>query len=69
MAEEIIWYPELERVLGEEGKKAADHDRAEHQQSKVDLAALDNLKVTDAEFARLFAKIFKDLEHHLQECV
>ena len=31
VGEEIVWYPELERVLGAEGKKAADHDRAEHQ--------------------------------------
>lgn len=67
MAEEIIWYPELEKVLGAEGKEVADHDRAEHQQSKIDLATLDTLKTTDAEFARLFAKIHKDLEHHLQE--
>ncbi|KAF8317088.1 hypothetical protein DL93DRAFT_2077232 [Clavulina sp. PMI_390] len=67
VAEEIIWYPALEKALGEEGVKAADHDRAEHQQSKEDLQALENLQVTDAEFARLFAKIYKDLEHHLKD--
>lgn len=55
--------------MGEAGTKAADHDRAEHQQSKEDLVTLENLKVTDAEFALLFAKIFKDLEHHLEESV
>lgn len=69
VAEEIVWYPQLERALGEAGTKAADHDRAEHLQSKKDLVELEKLKVTDAEYALLFAKIFKDLEHHLQEYV
>jgi len=67
VGEEIVWYPELERVLGAEGKKAADHDRAEHQKSKEDLAKLETLSVSDPQFAIVFAKLFKDLEHHMEE--
>lgn len=38
VAEELIWYPELERVLGAtEGKKLVDKSRAEHQQVSLPL--------------------------------
>lgn len=69
IGEEIVWYPELERVLGEEGVKAADHDRAEHQESKEIMAQLSSLKATDPQHAILFAKMFKSLDHHMQEYV
>jgi len=68
VAEELIWYPELERVLGAtEGKKLVDKSRAEHQQVKVDLEKLQQLSESDAQFAPLLAKIHNELKAHFQE--
>ncbi|KAF8317087.1 hypothetical protein DL93DRAFT_2095849 [Clavulina sp. PMI_390] len=67
VAEEIIWYPALQKALGENGAKAAERDRAEHQQAKEDLKTLENLKVTDADFDRVFAKLFNELKEHMEE--
>jgi len=68
VAEEIVWYPEIERVFGgAEGKKLADQNRAEHQIVKVDLEKFEKLSVDDAEFAVVFNKIFKELKTHMEE--
>ena len=45
----------------------AEHDRKEHQQSKIDLAALEKMSVEDAEFDPMFEKLFRELEEHMNE--
>jgi hypothetical protein len=68
VAEELIWYPELETAFGStEGKKLADQNRAEHQQLKVDLEKLLQLNESDAQFAPLLEKIYNEVKAHLQQ--
>jgi len=68
VAEELIWYPAIERAFpGEEGKKMADKNRMEHQQVKEDLEQFEKLNINDPEFAMIFAKIFRELGPHLED--
>jgi len=66
IAEELLIYPELERLFGSEGKGLADHDREEHQEAKNMLYELQQMKVTDAQFQPKFDTLMEALEEHMQ---
>jgi len=67
VGEEIVWYPEIEKALGEDGKLMAAKDRAEHQQAKEDLAALENMTIENPDFEPLFKKLFTELTQHMED--
>jgi hemerythrin-like domain-containing protein len=65
--EEIVVYPLFEKHLGEQGKKMADEDRAEHLVVKKQLAELDTL-ITKGETDTVhFDKLVTDCLKHLKE--
>ncbi|KAG8919388.1 hypothetical protein FRC00_011417 [Tulasnella sp. 408] len=65
-AEELVVYPALEKYLGEEGKRIADSDRAEHLEAKNQLYELERTNVTDSNFPTLFKKLVDDLREHMR---
>jgi len=67
VGEEIAWYPQFGKVLGEEGSKAVDHDRADHQKIKEHIYTLQSMKATDPEYFMLLVKVFDELSRHMQE--
>jgi len=67
VGEELVWYPQLEKVLGEEGRRAADNDRAEHQQVKEDVYILQGLQASDPQHEIRFRQVFKELAAHMEK--
>ncbi|KIO31869.1 hypothetical protein M407DRAFT_241622 [Tulasnella calospora MUT 4182] len=65
-AEELVLYPEFEKYLGDEGKRIAESDRAEHLEAKKLLYDLERTNVTDSNFPTLFKKLVDDLREHMK---
>ncbi|KAI9007315.1 HHE domain-containing protein [Gaertneriomyces semiglobifer] len=68
IAEELVVYPKIEKVnlLGS-GEQIADHLRADHAQVKDLLYQLDQMKVGDEGFEKLFTKTIQTLKEHAHE--
>jgi len=64
VGEELVVYPLMEKHLGAEGLKLADHDREEHQHVKEELYKLEGLKPGTEEHAALVTRIMATLHHH-----
>ncbi|KAJ7443920.1 HHE domain-containing protein [Mycena galericulata] len=64
VGEEIVVYPLMEKHLGEEGLKLADHDREEHQHVKEILSHLESLTPGTNEYDKLIEKMMVSLHHH-----
>jgi len=64
VGEEIIVYPLMEKHLGTEGRKLADHDREEHQQVKEMLSNLESLTPGTSEYDTIIEKMMFSLHHH-----
>ncbi|PPQ79454.1 hypothetical protein CVT25_002616 [Psilocybe cyanescens] len=64
IGEELVIYPLMEKHLGEQGKKLADNDRAEHQEVKNLLYQLESLKPGTSEHAALLKNIVDHLKPH-----
>jgi len=64
VAEELVVYPAMEKLLGAEGKKKADEDRAEHHKAKARLQQFQNLSSTDPRYLELIKEIWADLKDH-----
>ncbi|KAJ3536011.1 hypothetical protein NMY22_g6222 [Coprinellus aureogranulatus] len=64
VGEEIVIYPLMERYLGEEGVRLADHDRDEHQFVKEKLYTLESLSPGTPEYDALLKSIMDHLHEH-----
>ncbi|KAF7319307.1 hypothetical protein HMN09_00268200 [Mycena chlorophos] len=67
VAEEIVVYPLMERYLGEEGRRLADHDREEHQNVKESLAKLESLKPGTTEYDAVIDPMMVGLRKHNED--
>jgi len=67
IGEELVIYPEYERLLGVEGKEFADRDRADHQEVKEQLKVLQNMNVDDPEFRLTLDKLMDSLTEHMKQ--
>ncbi|KAG8934828.1 hypothetical protein FRC02_009148 [Tulasnella sp. 418] len=66
VGEELVLYPAFEKNLGDEGKRIADEDRAEHQKAKELLYQLDKLTASDAEHPTLLKQLVDELTEHMR---
>ncbi|KAJ7603519.1 hypothetical protein DFH06DRAFT_987863 [Mycena polygramma] len=64
VGEEIIVYPLMEKHLGAEGLKLADHDREEHQHVKEMLTKMESLTAGTDEFDQLLERMMASLHEH-----
>ncbi|KAJ7121081.1 hypothetical protein C8R44DRAFT_623460 [Mycena epipterygia] len=64
VGEEIIVYPLMEKHLGAEGRKLADHDREEHQHVKEMLSKLESLAPGTTEYDNIIERMMASLHHH-----
>ncbi|KAJ7050442.1 hypothetical protein C8F01DRAFT_1264117 [Mycena amicta] len=64
VAEEIVVYPLMEKLLGAEGLKLADHDREEHQRVKESLSKLESLTPGTTEYDEVIEPMMVGLRHH-----
>ncbi|KAH9945531.1 hypothetical protein B0H21DRAFT_744802 [Amylocystis lapponica] len=64
VGEELVVYPLMEKHLGATGVQLADHDRAEHQQVKERLYALEGLAPGSPAHHAALAEIMRALHHH-----
>ncbi|KAF7292735.1 hypothetical protein MIND_01171800 [Mycena indigotica] len=64
VAEEIVVYPLMEELLGDEGKRLADHDRAEHQRVKESLSKLESLTPGTTAYDQVIDPMMVGLRHH-----
>jgi hemerythrin-like domain-containing protein len=67
VGEEIVVYPLMEKHLGEQGKKQADHDREEHQDVKEMLYKIESLTPATEEYSALLKQVMDHLRHHNDE--
>jgi hemerythrin superfamily protein len=64
VGEEIVVYPLLEKHLGAEGKRLADHDREDHQKVKELLFRLDKLQAGHQDFDSTLKQVIDHLRPH-----
>ncbi|KAJ6622836.1 hypothetical protein B0H10DRAFT_2013002 [Mycena sp. CBHHK59/15] len=64
VGEEIVVYPLMEKHLGAEGLKLADHDREEHQHVKEMLSDLESLTPGTDEYDKIIERMMVSLHHH-----
>jgi hemerythrin superfamily protein len=64
ISEELCVYPAIGKHLDQ---KIADHERAQHQALKIDLYALDKMKIDEPDFDDQFNRIMKSLVLHMEE--
>ncbi|KAJ6562471.1 hypothetical protein B0H19DRAFT_944097 [Mycena capillaripes] len=64
VGEEIVVYPLMEKHLGAEGLKLADHDREEHQHVKEMLTKLESLTPGTDEFDKIIERMMISLHEH-----
>ncbi|TEB30763.1 HHE domain-containing protein [Coprinellus micaceus] len=64
VGEEIVIYPLMERHLGQEGVKLADHDRDDHQFVKENLYKLESMNVGTPEYDGLLRSVMDHLHEH-----
>jgi len=67
IAEELVVYPALEKLLGAEGENRAEKDRAEHQEVKERLKIFQNLKASTPEFIPTLTSLMEVLSQHIKE--
>ncbi|KDQ09305.1 hypothetical protein BOTBODRAFT_164979 [Botryobasidium botryosum FD-172 SS1] len=67
IGEELVVYPEYERLLGAEGKELADRDRADHQEVKEQLKVLQDMYVDDPKFQSTLDTLMDSLEEHMNQ--
>jgi hemerythrin superfamily protein len=67
VGEEIVVYPLMEKHLGEQGVKQANHDREEHQVVKEKLYKLESLTPSTDEYNILLKQTMADLRQHMEE--
>ncbi|KAH7041528.1 HHE domain protein [Microdochium trichocladiopsis] len=66
IGEELVVYPAFEEHL-ENGKAMADHDRAEHQTVKEELAKFENLDPEDPKFSSTLDNLWANLDKHMAD--
>ncbi|KAF8838179.1 hypothetical protein BDN67DRAFT_971935 [Paxillus ammoniavirescens] len=64
VGEEIVVYPLMEALLGQEGKVLADQDREDHKSIKIMLAQLESMQVGTEEYNTLMSKMMAQLREH-----
>ncbi|KDQ57125.1 hypothetical protein JAAARDRAFT_131016 [Jaapia argillacea MUCL 33604] len=64
VGEEIVVYPLMEKHLGEQGRKLADHDRQEHQVVKQRLYELESLTPGTPEYDEKIKQVMDHLKPH-----
>ncbi|KAI5117019.1 hypothetical protein M0805_000003 [Coniferiporia weirii] len=64
VGEEIVVYPLMEAHLGEEGRKLADQDRAEHQFVKERLYEIESLDPGSKKYDEVLSEVMKHLHEH-----
>ncbi|KAJ7173048.1 hypothetical protein C8R43DRAFT_874269 [Mycena crocata] len=64
VGEEIIVYPLMEKHLGEQGLKLADHDREEHQHVKEMLSKMESLNPGTDEYDKIISRMMASLHKH-----
>ncbi|KAG6326935.1 hypothetical protein ID866_12154, partial [Astraeus odoratus] len=64
--EEIVVYPLFEKKLGEEGRKMAEKDRADHHEIKVILSQMESYSVGTSEFDNAINKVIEVLKEHIK---
>lgn len=67
IAEELVVYPALEKLLGSKGHDLAEKDRAEHQEVKEKLKVFQNLKAGTPEFVPTLNSLMEVLSQHIKE--
>ncbi|KAJ7230855.1 hypothetical protein B0H12DRAFT_1223511 [Mycena haematopus] len=67
VGEEIIVYPLMEKHLGAEGRKLADHDREEHQHVKEMLSTLESMTPGTSEYDKIIERMMVALHQHNDE--
>ncbi|KAK9895143.1 hypothetical protein P389DRAFT_197211 [Cystobasidium minutum MCA 4210] len=65
IAEEIVVYPIMDDLMGEEAKEITEKDRDSHQRIKEDLYAFQSKAVTDSDHADAFKQVFESLWQHV----
>ncbi|KAJ7481839.1 hypothetical protein FB451DRAFT_1556028 [Mycena latifolia] len=64
VGEEIVVYPLMEKHLGAQGLKLADHDREEHQHVKEMLYKLESLTPGTSEYDTIIERMMASLHNH-----
>ncbi|KAJ7076502.1 hypothetical protein B0H15DRAFT_925159 [Mycena belliarum] len=64
VGEEIVVYPLMEKHLGAEGLKLADHDREEHQRVKEMLNKMESLMPGTSEYDQILERMMVGLRRH-----
>ncbi|KAF8179355.1 hypothetical protein K438DRAFT_1604028 [Mycena galopus ATCC 62051] len=64
VGEEIVVYPLMEKHLGAEGRKLADHDREDHQEVKVMLWKMEDLSPGTEHYDELMEQMMISLHRH-----
>ncbi|KAJ6481901.1 hypothetical protein C8R45DRAFT_831624 [Mycena sanguinolenta] len=64
VGEEIVVYPLMEKHLGAEGRKLADHDREEHQRVKETLSKLESMTPGTDEYDKIIERMMVTLHQH-----
>ncbi|KAK6972136.1 Hhe domain protein [Favolaschia claudopus] len=64
VGEELVVYPLMEKHLGAQGRKLADHDREEHQHVKEMLYKMESMTPGSAEYDKLLERMMVSLREH-----
>ncbi|KIW10757.1 hypothetical protein PV08_10056 [Exophiala spinifera] len=67
IGEELVVYPAMENYMGEEGKRLADKDRAEHNEVKELLYKFQGLYPSDTDFEPTLKSLWNTLSQHIEE--
>ncbi|KAK7042210.1 Hhe domain protein [Favolaschia claudopus] len=64
VGEELVVYPLMEKHLGAQGLKLADHDREEHQHVKEMLYKMESMTPGSAEYDKILERMMASLHEH-----
>ncbi|EGE05865.1 hemerythrin-like protein [Trichophyton mentagrophytes] len=67
IGEELVLYPAMERIMGDEGTKLTEKDRKEHQLVKEQLKVFQATDATDPNFMDLIKGLMGNLSDHIKE--
>ncbi|EFR02529.1 HHE domain-containing protein [Nannizzia gypsea CBS 118893] len=67
VGEELVLYPAMERIMGEEGSRLTEKDRQEHQLVKEQLKAFQATDASDPNFTDMIKGLMGNLSDHIKE--
>jgi hemerythrin superfamily protein len=67
VGEELVVYPQFEKVLGDKGHKMAEEDRKEHHRVKEMLKDFQNTSAKDSEYVPKLKELWSVLSEHIKE--